>query len=152
MLLRAWDLLSMDVFNWLWTFISQIKYVWPASCRGEENNSFKPSRGHLSIKMPSCQCGNSDYKDKMAVRPSYLYNENPYTWQNHLYIETGPCCCVLWHCIYHYHHLKCFNIFQDLLCHLNDVIWASFLSTILKLKSFEMWPATWPFFLDHSML
>ena len=30
------------------------------------------------------------YKDKTVSRPSYLYNRNPYTWKDDLYIETWP--------------------------------------------------------------
>ena len=26
----------------------------------------------------------------MISQPSYLYNGNPHTWKDHLYIETGP--------------------------------------------------------------
>ena len=47
--------------------------------------------GRLHVKMPSYQYRNPHCKDKMVSRPSYLYNENPYTQKDSLYIETGPC-------------------------------------------------------------
>ena len=43
----------------------------------------------LNIKTPSYQYKNSHDKNKTA-RPSYIYNGNPHTWKDHLYIETGP--------------------------------------------------------------
>ena len=43
---------------------------------------------HLIIKMSSYQY----YKDKTVSWPSYLYNGNPHTWEDRLYIETGPRC------------------------------------------------------------
>ena len=33
---------------------------------------------------------NSHYKDMMGGRSSYLYNGNPYTWKDGLYIEIPP--------------------------------------------------------------
>ena len=41
------------------------------------------------LKMPSCQYTDPHYKDKMVSWPSYLYNGNPYTWKDCLYIEMG---------------------------------------------------------------
>ena len=35
------------------------------------------------------------HEDKMVVRPSYLYNGNPYNGKHHLYIETASWC----HCV-----------------------------------------------------
>ena len=48
--------------------------------------------GYLNIKMSSYQYKDSYYKDKKVSRPSYLYNENPHTWKNGLYIVMGPRC------------------------------------------------------------
>ena len=31
----------------------------------------------------------SDYKDMMVSQPSYIGYENPHTWRDGLYIETG---------------------------------------------------------------
>ena len=47
------------------------------------------SGAHLNIKMPFYQNGNSYYTDKMVSWLPHLYNGNPYTWNDHLYIETG---------------------------------------------------------------
>ena len=44
----------------------------------------------LDIKMLSYQYRDSHYKDKTVSQPSHLYNGNPYTWKDHLYIEKGP--------------------------------------------------------------
>ena len=35
------------------------------------------------------QYRDTHYKDKTVSRPSYLYNGNPHTWKDRLYIETG---------------------------------------------------------------
>ena len=45
---------------------------------------------HLNIQLPSHQYRDFCYKDKMVAWQSYLYNENPHTWKDDLYIETGP--------------------------------------------------------------
>ena len=45
----------------------------------------------LNIKMSSFQYRNFHYKDKTVIRLSYLYNGNPHTWKDSLYIEMGPC-------------------------------------------------------------
>ena len=42
----------------------------------------------FNIKM-SYQYRNSHHEDKMAIKLSYLYNGNPYTWKDGLYIEIG---------------------------------------------------------------
>ena len=41
----------------------------------------------LTIKMSPYQYRNLYYKDKTVSRPSYLYNGNPHTWKDGLYIE-----------------------------------------------------------------
>ena len=41
--------------------------------------------------MLSYQRDNSHHKDKSVSRLSYLYNVNPHTWKDLLYIEMGPC-------------------------------------------------------------
>ena len=35
----------------------------------------------------TCHHGNSHHKDKTVSQPSYVYNVNPYTWKDNLYIE-----------------------------------------------------------------
>ena len=45
--------------------------------------------GCLNIKVLSYQHRNSHFKDELVSRPSYLYDGNPYTWKDVLYIETG---------------------------------------------------------------
>ena len=47
-------------------------------------------RGCIDIKMLSYRNRNSHHKDKTVSRPSYLYNGNPYTWNEQLYVEAGP--------------------------------------------------------------
>ena len=42
-----------------------------------------------ALKMPSYWYRNSHHKGTTAPKTSYLYNGNPYTWKNSLYIETG---------------------------------------------------------------
>ena len=39
--------------------------------------------------MLSYQYMDSQYKDKLVWRLSYLYDENPHTWKDCLYITTG---------------------------------------------------------------
>ena len=41
--------------------------------------------------MLSYQRDNSHHKDKSVSQLSYLYNVNPHTWKDLLYIEMGPC-------------------------------------------------------------
>ena len=43
----------------------------------------------VNMNVLSYKYMDSDYKYKMVLRPSYLYNGNPYTWKGGLYIETG---------------------------------------------------------------
>ena len=50
----------------------------------------KPGR-HLDIKMPPYQYKDPNVMNKMVSRLSYLYNGNPHTWIDSLYIETAPC-------------------------------------------------------------
>ena len=42
---------------------------------------------HFNITIPSDQGRNSLYKDKTVLRSLYLYNGNPYSWEE--YIEPG---------------------------------------------------------------
>ena len=44
----------------------------------------------LNIKMLCLSVYDSHYKDKTVSRPSYLYNGNPYIWEDILYIERDP--------------------------------------------------------------
>ena len=53
-------------------------------------DAFVLSRGCLDIKLPSDQVKNYHYKGKMVSWLSYLYNGNPCTQKDGLYIETGP--------------------------------------------------------------
>ena len=46
--------------------------------------------GRLNMKIPPSLFRDYHYKDKTVSRPSYLYNGNHYTWNEGLYIETGP--------------------------------------------------------------
>ena len=39
--------------------------------------------------MLSYQYRNYHYKDKTVYQPPYLYDENPNTWKNNFYIQTG---------------------------------------------------------------
>ena len=48
--------------------------------------------GEAQKKIPSYQYRSSHFKDKMVSRQSHLYNGNPDTWKDGLYVETGP-----WH-------------------------------------------------------
>ena len=50
-----------------------------------------PAGGCLNIKMLSHQYRDSHLLNKMVSKPSYLYNGNPHTWKNCIYIKTGPC-------------------------------------------------------------
>ena len=47
-------------------------------------------RGRLNIKMLFYHYGDPHVQDKTVSRPSYLQHGNPHTWENGLYIETGP--------------------------------------------------------------
>ena len=46
--------------------------------------------GHLIIKVPSCHQRASHHEYEDASTPSHLYNEDPYTWKDSLFIEIGP--------------------------------------------------------------
>ena len=59
--------------------------------------------GRLDIKMLSYQYRNSHYKDKIVSWPSYLYNENPHSWNDRLYIETGSIF-PKWHYVVYLHN------------------------------------------------
>ena len=54
---------------------------------------FPDISGCLNIKMLSYPCGDSHSKNKMVSQPSHLYEGNPYTQKDGLYIEMGPWCC-----------------------------------------------------------
>ena len=48
--------------------------------------------GYLNIMgMQSYKYRNCHYKDKMVIRPSYLYNGNPYTWHDGVHIIIVLC-------------------------------------------------------------
>ena len=55
--------------------------MWPVPCRCP--------RGCLNIKMPSYHYRVYHYKDKIVLWPCGLYNVNPHTWKDCLYIEMG---------------------------------------------------------------
>ena len=47
--------------------------------------------------MPSYLFRDSYYKNKTVSWLSYLYNENPHTWKDGLYIEAGPNFSAQWY-------------------------------------------------------
>ena len=47
------------------------------------------SWGRLNIMVPSYQYKNSHYKDETVTRPFYLWNANPHTCKDRIYIVVG---------------------------------------------------------------
>ena len=56
----------------------------------QENANYKLGAVCLNIKMLHLTQYRVLSIDKMVSQPYYLYNENPFTWKDSLYIETWP--------------------------------------------------------------
>ena len=52
------------------------------------NSNYRVAQvSHFNITMLSYKYMNSHSEDKMVSRPSYIDNDNPYSWKNGIYIE-----------------------------------------------------------------
>ena len=69
---------SINDGSYDWSFTS------PCTRTENADNKFGD---HLNVKTPYYKKIDSHYRDKTS-RPSYLYNENTYTWEDCLYIKT----------------------------------------------------------------
>ena len=85
---KIWFLMEDNILKtyFLFHFISYFPCHWIIFLWIKSTINHRKQLVLNTIKILSCQCRNSHYKDKMVVRPSYLYNGNPCTWKKMVFI------------------------------------------------------------------